>query len=251
MRLKLLLAVWVCTITAYAQETYRFDFTGNPRKGYIGVDASTVYNDTLGYGFDFGQLPSSDGKKPFFFSVNVPDGNYKVTVKLGSSVSAGETTVRAESRRLFIEREKTDAGKFKKETFIVNKRNTRISDTERVRIKPREKKKLNWDNKLTLEFNGPAPRVAEVVIEPTRKPITVFLCGNSTVVDQDNEPWGSWGQMIPRFFTEKVAVANYAESGESANTFLAAHRFDKGSYADEKRRLRFCRIRTQRSETER
>ena len=227
MRLKLLLAVWVCTITAYAQETYRFDFTGNPRKGYIGVDASTVYNDTLGYGFDFGQLPSSDGKKPFFFSVNVPDGNYKVTVKLGSSVSAGETTVRAESRRLFIEREKTDAGKFKKETFIVNKRNTRISDTERVRIKPREKKKLNWDNKLTLEFNGPAPRVAEVVIEPTRKPITVFLCGNSTVVDQDNEPWGSWGQMIPRFFTEKVAVANYAESGESANTFLAAHRFDK------------------------
>ena len=227
MRLKLLLAVWVCTITAYAQETYRFDFTENPRKGYIGVDASTVYNDTLGYGFDFGQLPSSDGKKPFFFSVNVPDGNYKVTVKLGSPVSAGETTVRAESRRLFIEREKTDAGKFKKETFIVNKRNTRISDTERVRIKHCEKKKLNWDNKLTLEFNGPAPRVAEVVIEPTRKPITVFLCGNSTVVDQDNEPWGSWGQMIPRFFTEKVAVANYAESGESANTFLAAHRFDK------------------------
>ena len=227
MRLKLLLAVWVCTITAYAQETYRFDFTENPRKGYIGVDASTVYNDTLGYGFDFGQLPSSDGKKPFFFSVNVPDGNYKVTVKLGSPVSAGETTVRAESRRLFIEREKTDAGKFKKETFIVNKRNTRISDTERVRIKHREKKKLNWDNKLTLEFNGPEPRVAEVVIEPTRKPITVFLCGNSTVVDQDNEPWGSWGQMIPRFFTEKVAVANYAESGESANTFLAAHRFDK------------------------
>ena len=80
--------------------------------------------------------------KTFFFSVNVPDGNYKVTVKLGSSVSAGETTVRAESRRLFIEREKTDAGKFKKETFIVNKRNTRISDTERVRIKPREKKNL-------------------------------------------------------------------------------------------------------------
>ena len=65
MRLKLLLAVWVCTITAYAQETYRFDFTGNPRKGYIGVDASTVYNDTLGYGFDFGQRPM--GKNRFSF----------------------------------------------------------------------------------------------------------------------------------------------------------------------------------------
>ena len=180
-----------------------------------------------GYGFDFGQHPQSDGKSPFFFSVKVPDGNYKVTVKLGSENSAGETTVRAESRRLFIEREKTAAGKFKKETFIVNKRNTHIADGVQVRIKPREKKKLNWDDKLTLEFNGPAPRVAEVVIEPTHKPITVFLCGNSTVVDQDNEPWGSWGQMIPRFFTDKVCIANYAESGESANTFLAARRFEK------------------------
>ena len=227
MKLKIVMAALLCATAAYAQEVYRFDFTGKHRRGYVTVDASKVYDDVSGYGFDFGQHPQSDGKSPFFFSVKVPDGNYKVTVKLGSENSAGETTVRAESRRLFIEREKTAAGKFKKETFIVNKRNTHIADGVKVRIKPREKKKLNWDDKLTLEFNGPAPRVAEVVIEPTHKPITVFLCGNSTVVDQDNEPWGSWGQMIPRFFTDKVCIANYAESGESANTFLAARRFEK------------------------
>ena len=56
---------------------------------------------------------------------------------------------------------------------------------------------------------------------------TIFLCGNSTVVDQDNEPWASWGQMITRFFNEKVCFANYAESGESANTFIAAGRLQK------------------------
>lgn len=57
--------------------------------------------------------------------------------------------------------------------------------------------------------------------------ITVFLCGNSTVVDQDNEPWASWGQMIPHFFGTDVCIANYAESGESANTFIAAGRLKK------------------------
>ena len=71
---------------------------------------------------------------------------------------------------------------------------------ESVRIKPREKAKLNWDDKLTLEFNGDAPVCQSISIEPADPSvITVFLCGNSTVVDQDNEPWASWGQMIPHF----------------------------------------------------
>jgi hypothetical protein len=26
--------------------------------------------------------------------------------------------------------------------------------------------------------------------------ITVYLAGNSTVVDQDDDPWASWGQMF-------------------------------------------------------
>lgn len=54
-----------------------------------------------------------------------------------------------------------------------------------------------------------------------------ILCGNSTVVDQDNEPWASWGQMIPHFFGTDVCIANYAESGESANTFIGAKRLAK------------------------
>lgn len=56
---------------------------------------------------------------------------------------------------------------------------------------------------------------------------TIFLCGNSTVVDYDNEPWAAWGQMFPRWFTDQVAIANYAESGESANTFIGAGRLKK------------------------
>ena len=86
---------------------------------------------------------------------------------------------------------------------------------------------MNWDDKLTLEFNGDAPQLSELIIEKVNNVPTVFLCGNSTVVDQDNEPWASWGQMIPRFFNDSICFANYAESGESANTFIGAGRLKK------------------------
>lgn len=186
------------------------------------------YSEETGYGYDLAPTPEKGSKAPFFFSVRVPDGNYKVTVRLGSKKQAGVTTVRGESRRLFVDNLPTRKGQFTEETFIINKRNPRISDKESVRIKPREKTKLNWDDKLTLEFNGDAPVCQSISIEPADPSvITVFLCGNSTVVDQDNEPWASWGQMIPHFFGTDVCIANYAESGESANTFIGAKRLAK------------------------
>ncbi|MCC8174538.1 MAG: rhamnogalacturonan acetylesterase [Odoribacter sp.] len=210
-----------------AQELFKFDFTeGKAKKGFIKVNPSDGYNDETGYGYDL--IDSYAGEnKPFFFSVKVPDGNYRVRVTLGSKKEAGETTIRGESRRLFIENIPTRKGELKEEVFVINKRNTHIAGNEYVRIKPRERSKLNWDDKLTLEFNGDNPQIGQIVIEKADDVITVFLCGNSTVVDQDNEPWGSWGQMIPRFFNDKVCFANYAESGESANSFIAAHRLKK------------------------
>ena len=48
---------------------------------------------------------------------------------------------------------------------------------------------MNWDDKLTFEFNGDAPCLASLKIDPVNDVVTVFLAGNSTVVDQDNEPW--------------------------------------------------------------
>lgn len=122
----------------------------------------------------------------------------------------------------------TKKGELKTYSFIVNKRNTKIGKDDRVKIKKREEAKLNWDDKLTIEINGDAPACASIKIEPADAQIpTVWLCGNSTVVDQDNEPWASWGQMIPRWFDDRVCFANYAESGETASTFIAANRLKK------------------------
>lgn len=211
----ILLGLCLPSLAQTEVKTYRLD--GAPR-----------YTDETGYGYDLVETPAQGNNSPFFFSVRVPDGNYKVTVRLGSRKQAGVTTVRAESRRLFIESMPTKKKEFVERTFIVNKRNTHIEGDEYVRIKPREKRKLNWDDKLTLEFNGSAPVCESITIEPADTAVaTVFLCGNSTVVDQDNEPWASWGQMIPYFFDTNVCIANYAESGESANTFIAAGRLKK------------------------
>jgi Lysophospholipase L1 and related esterases len=228
MKFKLLAIVLLMSSFCAAQKKqFKFDFTSEKApKGYIKIDPSSRYTNEKGYGYDL--QPSSAGEnKPFYFSVQVPDGNYKVTIRIGSKNKAGITTVRGESRRLFIENLPTKKGEVIEKTFIINKRNAKISENEYVKIKAREKKKLNWDDKLTLEFNGDDALVETITIEKVNNVPTIFLFGDSTVVDQDNEPWASWGQMITRFFDEHVCFANYAESGESANTFIAAGRLKK------------------------
>ena len=165
--------------------------------------------------------------EPFNFSVAVPDGNYQVTVVLGNKKKAAQTVVRAESRRHFVDLVKTGKNRFETVTFVVNKHHPVIEGEVRVKLKPREVGYKNWDDSLTLSFCGPAPAVQRIKIEPAKNVTTVFLCGNSTVVDQENEPWASWGQMITRWFTPQVAIANYAESGLSCTTFLAQLRLEK------------------------
>lgn len=166
-------------------------------------------------------------QNPKSYAVEVPDGNYKVTVVLGSKKKAAKTVVRAEARRLMVDEISTKKGKFQTVQFIVNKRSPKISDKMNVRIKPREKGTPDWDDKLTLDFYGAAPAVKQVKIERDTTATTIFLCGNSTVVDQAHEPYASWGQMIPRWFGPEVAISNHAESGLTAGSFLASNRLEK------------------------
>lgn len=172
-------------------------------------------------------LLNIEGTSPIDFSVRVPDGNYRVTVTLGSKRRAAQTVVRAESRRHYTDVMTTRKGQFETVTFVVNKHQAAIGDGRSVKLKPRELTYKNWNDALDLQFCGPAPAVGRITIAPDSAAVTVFLCGNSTVVDQEQEPWASWGQMIPRWFDHRVAIANYAESGLSATTFLAQLRLDK------------------------
>lgn len=202
---------------AMSQTTFDFDMT----------KSQPIYSDSIGYGYDIISAPNAQKNSPFYFSIKVPDGNYKVKIEIGSKKRIGNTTVRAENRRLFLENINTRKGEIIEYEFIVNKRSPQINEKERVKLKPREKNYLNWDDRLTLEINGNAPIVKSIHIERNETCPTIYLCGNSTVVDQNDEPWASWGQMIPRWFDGNIAISNHAESGLTAGTFIAQNRLDK------------------------
>lgn len=176
---------------------------------------------------DLSKAQKMKSNAPFTRNIEVPDGNYKVTVVLGSKKKAGKTVVRAENRRLMVDEVATKKGQFKTVEFVVNKRTPEIEKGKRVKVKDREKNYNTWDNAINLEFTGAAPAVKEVKIERDTTATTIFLCGNSTVVDQPYEPWASWGQMIPRWFGPEIAISNNAESGLTAGSFLGSYRLDK------------------------
>lgn len=228
-----------------AQEITSWKFSFGPARevtGYIQVKPSQKYSEETGYGFDFGTIPFAVDRgtkkpltsgfmtcdKPFYFSVRLPEGNYSVKIIAGDMKDAAETTVRAESRRLLFEKIVTAPGKFRKLEATINIRVPEIGDTgEEVSRKPREMNKLNWDNKLTFEFNGRRPCICAVEVTRVYDPVTIFLAGNSTVVDQDDDPWASWGQMLPRFLKNTAVVSNHAESGLSLGSFLSSGRLEK------------------------
>ena len=231
-----------------AQETsFKFDFgSGKAKKGYTKVTPETPYSTATGYGFDLGSRvkaieKGSDaltgdyitGSAPFSFSVQLPEGNYDVKVLVGDVKGTSATTVRVESRRLMLENVTTKKGEIVEKTFTVHVRDSIIRDNkgtpiDKVRLKSREGQNKHWDNLLTIEFNDSLPKICAVEIRPNTKAATIFLAGDSTVTDQSHDPWASWGQMFPVFLVPgKVAVANYAESGETLKAFENEKRFKK------------------------
>jgi lysophospholipase L1-like esterase len=239
----LMLAINIAaTLTAQQITSYKFSFGPKEAPGYIKVGPAEKYTDKTGYGFDFGTIPFTvdrgakkaltsgfiTGDKPFFFSVKLPEGNYNVKILLGDLKEEALTTIRVESRRLLFEKIKTEPGKFQTLTATINIRVPQIANSgDVVNRKPREEFKLDWDNKLTFEFTDKRPCIRALEVTPAYDAITIFLAGNSTVVDQDDDPWASWGQMFPRFLKQGIAVSNHAESGLSLGSFLSSNRLKK------------------------
>lgn len=222
--MKVTLIACLLSVVAVSAGPMKFDFCGQT--------PIESFTSERGYGFEIGAIPkkgegfiTADG--PFLFSVVVPEGNYDVTVTLGDPMGVSDTTIKAESRRLMLENIVTAQGQQVTKTFTVNVHRPALAGGGHVKLKDREKGYLHWDDKLTIEFNGPLPRVSRLEIRSAPEVPTIFLLGDSTVTDQAYEPWNSWGQMITRFFKPGIAVANFAESGESLRSSLGAFRVAK------------------------
>jgi lysophospholipase L1-like esterase len=227
MKRSLILVLVASALVAHAQ---RF-VCGRASSDSVKLTAASRYSPAAA-GFDLNTAPDVGAKycssdKPFFFSVALPEGSYRVTVVLGGP-QASTTTVWAEARRLMLEKVPAKSNASVSRTFDVSVRVPEIAGDPslRVKLKRREIGNLDWDNKLTLELNGSHPSFQSITIQPIRE-TTIYLAGDSTVVDQDVEPWAAWGQMLPRFFRPGVVIANHAESGETIKSFVAEQRFAK------------------------
>ena len=243
--LLLLFYLELCLVfPSFSKETdnLKFDFgNGKVENGFQKVTSNDLYSPEKGFGFATNSSLKSyerkgknkltsdfiTGKGPFYFAVDLPEGNYEIRIGLGDPEGESITTVKAESRRLMLENIKTLKGETISKTILVNVRTPQINETEKIRLKSREFPYLNWDNKLTLEFNHNNPCVSFVEIKRIENLPVIFLAGNSTVTDQEYEPWASWGQMIPNFLKPEIVVANFAESGETLLAFKGEKRLQK------------------------
>ena len=207
----------MCSTAFAEQQTFAFDFTpGGNAAGH------PAYDRQVGYGFEPGTTRR--------FSVRVPEGNYRVTLRLGGKRDRTHVRVFAEQRRLMLEDVAIE--QVFERTFIVNVRTPDLAPLPanatggtRVALKPRELGSATWDDKLTLAFAGDAS-VSSLRIARAEVP-TLYLAGDSTVTDQGIAPSASWGQMLPRFFGPDLAIANHAESGETLKSFVTELRLDK------------------------
>lgn len=147
-------------------------------------------------------------------------GYYQVSVLLGGP-DAG-IRVQAESRR-FIVGEAT-----------VGADATRcVTTTVQVR-QPEGQPKQDVDAGtpgLNLFIEGSETALQGLAVA-SAEPIVIYIAGDSTVCDQSPQRYAApgsrysgWGQMLPQFLDERVAVANYSDSGEGTSSY----RVDGGS----------------------
>ena len=134
------------------QHRWDFDFGKETRTLNANIILNPVrYNLLDGFGFDFEnqkqvEIRRSEKEKivyctapvPFYFSVKVPEGNYRVRVRIGHPDLKSNTTIKAEARRLMVSGKQLDAGESLELLFNVSIRSPRIRDGDSIQLKPRE-----------------------------------------------------------------------------------------------------------------
>lgn len=202
------------------QLNYLFSFNASETKrDLIQVNKNTLYNMTAGYGFAESpgvsrneNLRDSWPGEYFIdpvktFLIDVPYGNYSITITLGNSDTQSSTTVKVGHGRLMLDNVQTRPGQMIREKFAVHVD----------------------DGQLKLAFSGDKPCIHSLAIERAPQIPTLFLAGDSTVTDQPSGqyPYTGWGQMIGKFLTSEITVANHARSGISSKSFIDEDRLIK------------------------
>lgn len=227
---------------------FKFDFgPGKARPGFTSVSADDAYSIEKGLGFDLGQkvtgvargdagfVTTTASDAPFFFSVKVPEGNYRVTVTLGDPSGESNTTIRTESGHLMATGLVTAPGQRITRTFYANVRRPQLPPPPPNApggsivhmFLPGEAEARHWDEKLTIEFNGPRPCLASMEIVKDDTVPTLFTAGDSTVGDPRRGPGGNWPTQLCQWLKPEISLCNAAEGGETTKSFITGQRMDK------------------------
>ncbi|MEO6086618.1 MAG: rhamnogalacturonan acetylesterase [Umezawaea sp.] len=156
--------------------------------------------------------PQCSGTAPIKCSFAVAPGNYDVTVELGSTTKAADTSMSVEARRQVLNAVPTTAGQLVRTTSTVNVRSPEGQPTGQGGT---------GTPGLQITFGGTAPAIGSLTVTPASAPLVVYLAGDSTVCDQPTAPYTGWGQFLPTRVRNGAVVANYGDSGESSGSFLS------------------------------
>jgi lysophospholipase L1-like esterase len=233
------------------QTDFKFDFgPGKAADGYTKVQATDLYADEKGYGFDFGSKPTGVARDvadplhdgfvttpgyPILFSVKEPEGNYRIKLTLGDAQGESHNTIRTEAGHLMAADISTKAGEFATRTVIANVRRPQLP-TPPVNAPggsivhmflAGESEAICWDDKLTIEVNGSNPCLCAMEISRADDVPTLFTAGDSTVGDPRRGPGGNWPTQMCQYFKPDIAVCNSAEGGETSKSFVTGQRMDK------------------------
>ena len=227
---------------------FKFNFApGKTIPGFTTVSAGSAYSIDQGYGFDLGQkvievargqegfVTTATTNTPFFFSVKVPEGNYRVTVTLGDPAGDSCTTLRFESGHLMASGLTTSAGQRRSHTFYANVRRPQLPPPPTNApggsivhmFLAGEAEARCWDEKLTLEFNGPRPCLSSLEIVKDDQVPTLYTAGDSTVGDPRHGPGGNWPTQLCQWLKPEISLCNAAEGGETTKSFITGQRMDK------------------------
>ena len=213
------------TVLAAANE-YKFDFgNGGTQDGFIGVNASTSYNSSTGYGFnstgnmkdvaangsgelsDAVQFTSTDTSNTF--NVDLDNGLYEITVYLGNTT---RTSIWAEGC-----------------LQIINMTGDNAVHTIKLPITDGQLNIMATAGKAGYAFTMSALLIKKISDNPELPP-TIWFCGDSTVCNYyplDTSTQAGWGQVFSTYIDNSYwDVRNLAASGQYAKGFVDAGQFE-------------------------
>lgn len=153
----------------------------------------------------------ADNEDGIVKEVEVPDGDYTVTVTTG-----GDSETNAN-------------------IYINGGERVRAYTLEAGKTQENEQSVVPKDGKITVQVIGENPNVTEIEIKelPPREKAenpTIYIAGDSTAQTYNYEtvyPQTGWGQMFGDYFTDEIKIENRAMAGRSSKSYDNDGRLDK------------------------